>query len=163
LVVINKGPATRITVPHTGLPDGDHPCRLTGITIALRDGGLHDLELPAQAAHLLSLEGERVRGTVVCVFQLNGYTTQPGESVAITGSCPELGGWDHNQAYGLEYVNANTWIGEVPFERCSGERIHYKFLVRRAGAEAVLENLTARRFVLPEAGRVKFDCVWGQL
>ena len=110
--------------------------------------------------------GQRVEGPVVGVFQLNGYETKPGESVAITGDCPELGHWDPKHAYGLEYVNSNTWIGEVPFQASAGQRINYKFIVRKDhgagdGGGCQVENILNRRYGLPSEGRVKFDCVWG--
>jgi cyclomaltodextrin glucanotransferase len=160
LVAMNQGADATITVPDCGLPDGSYRCLISGQDVEVREGGIHDLPLPGGSVRVLERQGQRVHGPVVGVFQLNGYVTKPGESLAITGCCPELGGWDHARAYGLEYVNANTWIGEVPFDASAGSLIHYKFIVR-TGGEAVVENIVSRRFVLPDRGRVKFDCIWG--
>ena len=82
----------------------------------------------------------------------------------MTGCAPELGAWDHSRAYGLDYVNDNTWIGEVPFDASVGRLINYKFIVRRpcqGDGQPLVENITSRRTVLPSCGRVKFDCLWG--
>ena len=164
LVVLNQGDACRLDRLATGLPDGSYTCLLTEAPVQIEAGTLQGLELPACSARVFSRGGQRVRGAVVGVFQLNGYRTQPGESLAVTGCAPELGAWDHGRAYGLEYVNANTWIGEVPFDQSAGQLINYKFIVRRhdqPGCAQVVENITSRRTVLPARGRVKFDCLWG--
>lgn len=162
LVVLNQGNDCRIDIADTGLADGELICALTGERQQVQEGGLRGLALPAGSARVYSRMGQPVSGPVVGVFQLNGYRTSPGESLALTGSCPELGSWDHNRAYGLEYVNANTWICEVPFDRSAGGLIHYKFLVR-GGGDPRLENILCRRFLLPDRGRVKFDCSWGEI
>lgn len=159
LVVLNQGEACTINIPHSGLQDGDVSCELSGERQQVVDGGLRNLQLPACSVRIYSRMGQPVQGPVVGVFQLNGYRTAPGESIALIGSAPELGGWDHQRAYGLEYVNANTWICEVPFEASAGKAIDYKFLVR--GGDAKVENILSRRFLLPQKGRVKFDCRWG--
>lgn len=160
LVVVNQGPDSTLDIPFTGLSDGDVVCELSGDRQRIEGGSLKNLHLPACSARVYSRMGQPVSGPVVGVFQLNGYRTQPGESIAITGSAPELGSWDHDRAYGLEYVNCNTWIGEVPFSATAGDRLLYKFLVRSADGVR-LENILGRRFLLPEQGRVKFDCRWG--
>ena len=165
-VLVNKSVATSVQVADTGLPPGSYVCILSGESILVQQGGCAEIAIPAESARLLSLVGQRVEGPVVGVFQLNGYETKPGESVAITGDCPELGHWDPKHAYGLEYVNSNTWIGEVPFQASAGQRIHYKFIVRKDhgagdGGGCQVENILNRRYGLPSEGRVKFDCVWG--
>jgi len=43
------------------------------------------------------------------------------DTVIVSGDCPELGKWDLGKAVKLEYVNANTWFGEI-----AGESIAYK-------------------------------------
>ena len=67
------------------------------------------------SAIVISREGLVVDGKLVVVFQVNGFSTQPGQSLAIIGSCDELGHWDHSFAYRIEHVNSNTWIATVAF------------------------------------------------
>lgn len=161
LVAINQGPACTIDIANTGLPDGEVICSLSGEHYWIAGGALRQIHLPECSARVFSRLGQRVMAPVVGVFQVNGYRTSPGESLAIIGSVPELGGWDHERAYGLEYVNADTWIGEVPFDTSAGALLHYKFLLRSATGVSP-ENILCRRFLLPAAGRVKFDCNWGE-
>ena len=164
-VVVNQSHAATVRVADTGLPQGVYRCVLSGDAIVVGQDGSAEIAIPAESARVLSLLGRRVEGPVVGVFQLNGYETRPGESLAITGDCPELGQWDPSRAYGLEFVNRNTWIGEVPFAASAGGRIHYKFVVQseNGGARELrhVENILNRRYVLPTQGRVKFDCLWG--
>ena len=165
-VVVNQSQVTTLKIADTGLPPGSYRCILSGESITVQQGGFAEIVMPAESARVISVLGRRVEGPVVGVFQLNGYETRPGESIAITGDCPELGNWDPEHAYGLEFVNSNTWIGEVPFLASAGRLIHYKFVVRidGEGAPAQLrqvENILNRRYVLPSEGRVKFDCLWG--
>ena len=117
----------------------------------------------AKTAVVISVEGQPVTGQVVAVFQVNGFETKPGQSLAITGSCEELGGWDHDRCFGMEYVNDNTWLATVPFDAATGSLVNFKFLVRQDGDQPLLENLTTRKLVLPESGRIAVDCFWGQL
>jgi cyclomaltodextrin glucanotransferase len=165
-VVVNQSQATTLKVADTGLPPGCYRCILSGESITVQQGGFAEIVMPAESARVISVLGRRVEGPVVGVFQLNGYETRPGESIALTGDCPELGNWDPKHAYGLEFVNRNTWIGEVPFQASAGGLIHYKFVVRsdgegEHGQPRHVENILNRRYVLPLEGRVKFDCLWG--
>ncbi len=160
LVIVNQGNTTSVSIPQTGLPDGRYPCEISGDVVSVVDGGIQSLTMLDRSAKLLSLPGHAVRGTVVAVIQLNGFRTQPGQRLAITGSCSELGAWDHSKSYGMEYVNANTWIAEVPIEQSIGLPIHYKFIVFQAEHAPILENIVSRWFVMPHQGRVKIDCEW---
>ena len=117
----------------------------------------------AKLAVGISVKGQPVTGQVVAVFQVNGFETKPGQSLAITGSCEELGAWDHDRSFGMEYVNDNTWLATVPFDVATGSLVNFKFLVRQDGDQPLLENLTTRKLVLPENGRIAVDCFWGQL
>jgi len=162
LVAVNQAPdSATLTLQHCGLPDGTYRCLLTEQMLEVRSGCLDGLTLASQGAVVLEHRGHAVQGDLVAVFQLNGYATQPGQRLAITGSCPELGCWDTNQCYGMEYVNANTWIAEVPLDARAGSEIHYKFVVLQAdGSQPVMENVLARFQALPNSGRLKLDCIW---
>jgi cyclomaltodextrin glucanotransferase len=160
LVAVNQGPGTALTLPHCGLPDGTYRCLLSERAVQVEQGSIQNLWLDSQAALVLEHTGVPVVGDLVGVFQLNGYHCQPGERLAITGSCAELGCWDGELSYGMEYVNSNTWIAEVPLDRSAGGSMHYKFMVCRNGADPVMENILGRQAVLPRQGRLKFDCIW---
>ena len=126
---------------------------------------------------MISVVGEPVAGKTVVAFQVNGYATQPGEVIAVTGDALELGSWDFNRAYVLEYVNANTWFGEVPFEvPAGGTSLRYKFMVLKGNAQGlrhgedldpalqpIPESLTSRHCLLPDSGRLKVECLWNSL
>ena len=161
LVAVNQGPATALTLPHCGLSDGTYRCLLSERSIQVEHGAIENLWLDSQAALVLEHTGAPVTGDLVGVFQLNGYHCQPGERLALTGSCAELGHWDGALSYGMEYVNSNTWIAEVPLDHSAGSSIHYKFMVCRDGTDQpVMENILGRQATLPRQGRLKFDCIW---
>ena len=160
ICVLNNGPQTSLTLD---LPGSLHTkslcCALTNQEFFDVDGQLH-LNVPSAGAFLLSTTGERVAGTLVVTFQLNGLETSPGQSVVLLGDCFELGNWDLNQAYGMEYVNLNTWICEVAFDESVGRQIQFKFVVISEYSQPRYEGILPRRFLLAESGRQKFDALW---
>ncbi|MCP9775920.1 alpha-amylase family glycosyl hydrolase [Cyanobium sp. WAJ14-Wanaka] len=160
LVILNQGSATQISLNETGLPNGLHTCKLTGEVLEQKNGLINNVAMPEYSARVFSVEGLRVQGQVVGVFQLNGYHSQPGQRIAITGSCPELGEWDHSLSYGMEYVNSNTWIAEVAFNASAGVSIAFKFVVMNQNRAEVIENIVSRNQLLPNQGRIKLDCIW---
>ena len=141
------------------------------------NGRISNLQLASKASIVIGVVGAPVVGNTVVAFQVNGYATKPGEVIAVTGDAPELGSWDFNRAYVLEYVNANTWFGEVPFEVAEGGRsLRYKFMVLKANGQGlrhgedlepelqpIPEALTSRHCLLPESGRLKVECLWNSL
>jgi len=139
----------------------DHlTCSLTGDTLRIQDDEL-SLDLPPGAAHLFSSPGQRVQGAVVATFQINGIETQPGQTLALTGDSPELGSWNLDHAYGMEYVNRNTWICEVAFTESVNQRIRFKYvLLNQDGTSAVREDILPRQLLLPGNGRAKVDSIW---
>lgn len=161
LCVLNKGAAIDVTLQlHTRLETNALTCALSGHTARLEAGAL-SLQLDAGAAHVFSLPGQRVSGRVVATFQLNGIETRPGQRLALVGDCPELGQWDLDRAYGMEYVNCNTWICEVGFDASAGRMIHYRFAILNQDNSAIHEDRLPRRLLLPDQGRDKIDAVWG--
>ncbi|WP_448563910.1 CBM20 domain-containing protein [Trichothermofontia sp.] len=105
---------------------------------------------------VLSYIGDRVKGTTIVRAQLNGVATQMGESIVVVGDCPELGNWDIAKAYQLEYINPNTWFGEIPFTVSTGKAITYKYAIKRDGQAPMYENLVCRRWILAATGTVKW-------
>lgn len=76
------------------------------------------------------------------------------------GNCPELGNWDISKAYPLEYINSNTWFGEIAFDESAGKEITYKYAIWREDQAPLRENVVARRWVLANEGSVKWRDIW---
>jgi cyclomaltodextrin glucanotransferase len=165
LTLINQGDATTINLDHCDLPDGQHLCILSGAPVQVEGGAIRHLPLPAMAARVFSVIGPAVEAPVVAKFQLNGFFTQPGQAVVVTGDVPELGDWDLRRAPRLEFVNADTWFNEIICEASAGQPICFRFVViwETAGNPydgAHHKNLLPRRFLLPSARRVKLEHNW---
>ncbi|NEQ30625.1 MAG: cyclomaltodextrin glucanotransferase [Leptolyngbya sp. SIO4C5] len=159
-VAMNRGEATTVDLVEADFPDGEHTCILTQRKFEVEAGNISGLELAAREVIVLSHVGERVKGQTIVRAQLNGVDTQPGEVIAVIGDCPELGNWDIGKAHWLEYINSNTWFGEIPFNESAGKLITYKYVMLREGTSPIRENLVARRWVLVESGTVKWRDTW---
>jgi cyclomaltodextrin glucanotransferase len=161
-VAMNRGGPTTIPEVATGLPDGTHKCILTGTEVEVKGGKLVNLALGPKQVLVLNLIGQKVQGQTVVRVQLNGVQTQPGQQVVILGDCPELGNWDITKALPLEFVNGNSWFGEVAFNESAGRLVHYKFAVVQEGGKAPIwrENITSRGRVVASAGLAKWRDGW---
>lgn len=159
-VALNRGEATTLDEVETDMPDGEHTCVVTHNKYEVKDGKIYNLELGARGAVVLSHVGERAKGQTIVRVQLNGVQTQPGETIVITGDCPELGNWDIAKAIPLEYINSNTWFVEIPFEESAGRLINYKYALWRDGQSPLRENIVARRWVIASEGTVKWRDSW---
>ena len=160
LVAMNKGNQITIDLDNIELEDGEYNCILTKRQFQVRDGKLLNLELSSKEIVIISYIGDRVKGKTIARVQVNGITTQPGETVVVTGDCPELGNWDINRAYALEYINANNWFGEIPFVESAGLAITYKYALWRENDSPLYENSISRRWILAEQGTVKWQDFW---
>ncbi len=156
LVVMNKGYATTINLENPELPDGNYTCLITGRTFTVQNNYLGGLYLGENECLVLSCTGKPLEGKMLVRAQLNGVQTKPGETIVVTGDCPELGNWDIDKAYGLEYINQNTWFGEIPFNESAGKAIAYKYAVISPWAEPRRENIQSRRWILAHQGVVKW-------
>jgi cyclomaltodextrin glucanotransferase len=159
-VALNRGAAVTIDEVATDLPDGDHTCVLSRRKFTVENGIIRNLELGDRDAIVLSRVGERAKGQTLVRVQLNGVHTQPGERIVVVGDCPELGNWDIDKAYPLEYINANTWFAEIPFTESAGKLITYKYALLREGNSPLRENLVSRRWYLASEGTVKWRDTW---
>ncbi|MGF1479913.1 MAG: alpha-amylase family glycosyl hydrolase [Cyanophyceae cyanobacterium] len=159
-VAMNRGEPTTVEAVDTELPNGEHTDVMSVNKLEVEDGHLYNLALDSKQVIVLSHVGERVKGQTIVRVQLNGVQTQPGETVVVTGDCPELGNWDIAKAYPLEYINSNTWFGEIPFEESVGQLIAYKYAIWRAGQSPLRENLVCRRWVIASEGTVKWRDRW---
>ncbi|MEG3968621.1 alpha-amylase family glycosyl hydrolase [Microcoleus sp. T2B6] len=160
-VAMNRGSSvTTIEEVDTELPDGEHTEVLSRRKFEVKDGMLYNLELGSQEVMIFSRVGERVKAKTIVRAQLNSVQTQPGERIVVIGDCPELGNWDISKGYPLEYINTNTWFGEIPFNESAGKLISYKYALLREGLSPLRENLVCRRWVLVSEGTVKWRDKW---
>lgn len=160
LVAMNKGPSVTIDIENTELEDGQYHCIFTQKEFTVKHGKISRLKLESQELIILSYIGERVKGKTIVRVQINGIQTQPGQTVVVTGDCPELGNWDLSRAYTLEYINQNTWFGEIPFNESAGKPIAYKYAICRKNQPPLRENIISRRWILAEQGTVKWQDTW---
>ncbi len=148
------------------LPDRRYVCFLTKRRFEVKEGRIARLRIDPKQALVLSHIGPAMRGQTVVRVQLNGVQTQLGDIVCVSGNCPELGNWDIQKAPALEYINGNTWFGEIPFDESAGKPIVYKYVIRRMDEHGVIldqprrENLVCRRWWLAPEGTVKWRDHW---
>ncbi|PSB35273.1 cyclomaltodextrin glucanotransferase [filamentous cyanobacterium Phorm 46] len=159
-VAMNRGDSVTVEAVDTELPDGEHTEVLSRRKFEVKEGMLYNLELDSQEVMIFSRVGERVKAKTIVRAQLNNVKTQPGERIVVVGDCPELGNWDISKAYPLEYINTNTWFGEIPFNESAGKLISYKYALLREGLSPLRENLVCRRWVLASEGTVKWRDKW---
>ena len=159
-VAMNRGNSVIVEAVDTELPDGEHTEVLSRRKFEVKDGMLNDLELGAREVMIFSRVGEQVKAKTIVRAQLNNVKSQPGERIVVIGDCPELGNWDISKAYPLEYINTNTWFGEIPFNESAGKLIAYKYALLREGMSPLRENLVSRRWVLASEGTVKWRDKW---
>jgi cyclomaltodextrin glucanotransferase len=160
LVAMNKGQAMTIDINNTELEDGEYTCIVTSRRFEVKQGKLRGLSLQHKEIVVLSYVGDRVKGQTIVRAQLNGITTQYGETIAVVGDCPELGNWDISKAYRLEYINEHTWFGEIPFTESAGKAIAYKYVIVNKSQPPRYENLVNRRWILVDRGTVKWRDNW---
>lgn len=159
-VALNRGEATTVPEVVTDLPDGEHTCVVTRRKFQVVEGKLIDLPLETRDVIVISHVGERLKAQTIIRAQLNGVDTQLGERIVVIGDCPELGNWDIAKGFPLEYINTNTWFGEIPFDESAGKLISYKYVLLREGQSPLRENLVCRRWVVASEGTVKWRDMW---
>jgi cyclomaltodextrin glucanotransferase len=159
-VALNRGGEVTLPEVEVELPDGEYTCVVTRNQYEVKNGKIDNLQLAERGIIVFSHVGERINGETIVRVQLNGVNTQPGETIVVTGDCPELGNWDITKAYPLEYINANTWFAEIPFDESTGNLISYKYAMWREGRAPVRENLVNRRWVIAKEGTVKWRDTW---
>ena len=89
-----------------------------------------------------------------------GYTTSPGQDIYLSGSAPELGGWDLTKAVKLNYVNNPTWSGPAFFSTSKGSTVQYKYLVRQSNGTFTWEGGANRSFTVPTSGSAVRNDTW---
>ena len=139
----------------TELPNGTHQCVLTGEKIQVSEGQACQIKVGGGQARVFSFIGKPVKGKSIVRLQVNDIATLPGDRILVIGDCPELGEWDLGAGVPLEYVNHNTWFGELVFNESAGNSIAYKLVVIHPQPEAApgRENRIVRRRPIAESGR----------
>ena len=162
VVILNRGAERTIDSILSELPDGIHQCILTGDKVEVHNGEINQLVVASGQAHVFSYVGKRVSGKVLARIQVNGINTAPGDRILVSGDCQELGQWDLTKAIPLEYVNHNTWFGEIAFNETAGKAIAYKLVIVHPKPDLApgRENRTVRRRPIPESGAIKWRDVW---
>ena len=161
MVMVNKTESDHVVnAENIHMPNGVYSCLLTGFPVEIVDGCLQGYTVPGNTALVISVDGKPVEAPLVAVFQINGFETQPGQSLAIIGDCDELGNWDHANSYGMEFLNDNTWIATVGFSPTQPKVINFKFIVHNSNGDPIVEYLINRKSVLPREGRIAIDCFW---
>ena len=163
MVMVNKSDEDHLVdAENIKMPDGNYTCLITGFPVKISNGRLQGYRVHGNSAIVISAEGIPVEASLVVVFQINGFVTQPGQSIAIIGDCDELGHWDHAKAYGMEYVNQNTWTATVGFNRAVASVLNFKFIVFQANGDPIVEYLINRKTLIPQEGRIAIDCFWNR-
>ncbi|MFA6434963.1 MAG: alpha-amylase family glycosyl hydrolase [Elusimicrobiales bacterium] len=161
LTVLNKGPKTALSLKNLEFPDGVYKDALSGRSARVSGGMIEGLQLGADTAMVFSHPGEaRRRGGLTVGFMLNGLETVYGQSVKVIGNCPELGCWDVDKAFPLEYVNENLWMGDLDLAESAGREITYKFIAAGPDGAMLYEDRPAHARRLPAEGYVIHQHRW---
>ena len=159
-VALNRGQATKIDVADVPLRDGPALDLLEGAGVFVENGRIQGLSLPAGSARVFAQTTPReiVGASVLC--RLSGYESRFGESVMVTGSAPELGGWDIRKAVPLQYVNRNLWMGDVVFDISCGKKTLYKYAVVDERGSVLRESIMPRMAVVPHESGTEWADRW---
>jgi len=161
LAAFNRGHDTVIDLEGIELPDGIYKDVLSDRAVSVKGGRIEKLALPRDSSFVISYcAPERAKAELELSFSLNGFRTAYGQRVKVTGNCPELGNWDIEKAFPLEYINENLWLGHLPVRSSAGKPIAYKFVVERDGDGFLYENRPAHFRLLPKTGLLELQHYW---
>jgi len=161
LAVFNRGPETRVTLEKIELPDGIYKNLLSDQAVTVRDGRIENLALGRDSVFVAAYRAPaREKGALELTFLLNGFRTEYGQHVKVIGNCPELGNWDLEKGFRLEYINENTWLGNIAMPQSAGKPIVYKFVVEKDGDGVLYENRPAHARLLPAGGFMELQHRW---
>ena len=161
LAAFNRGGDTAIDLENVELPDGIYKDVLSDRAVTVKGGRIDGLQLGRDTSFVVSYSAPaREKADQEISFILNGFRTAYGQRVKVTGNCPELGNWDLEKAYPLEYINDNMWLGHVPVKESAGKAIVYKFVVETENNGLLYEDRPAHLRQLPETGHIEFQHRW---
>ena len=161
LAVFNRGPETAVSLESIEMPDGIYKDVLSDRAVTVKGGRIEGLTLGRDASFVISYcAPARGKSGLELTFLLNGFKTEFGQRVKVTGNCPELGNWDLAKAFPLEYINDNAWLGSLPVTESAGKNIAYKFVVGKDGDGVLYENRPAHFRLLPAEGLLELQHRW---
>lgn len=161
LAVFNRGADARVTLGNVELPDGIYKDALSDRAVTVRGGRIENLALGRDSAFVTSYRAAaREKAGLELTFLLNGFASEFGQQVRVIGNCPELGNWDIEKSFKLEYINENLWLGNLPVTESAGKAIAYKFVVTKEGGGTLYENRPAHFRHLPAEGFLELQHRW---
>ena len=160
VIALNKGYEKNFNIAGIDLPDGIYKDELSDREILVENNKIIHLHLGENDAIVLSRTSSKSVGSTVVTFQLNGYDTHFGEVVKIVGNIPELGAWDVNRAPTLQYINSNTWRGDIIIDESAGNTVYYKYVAVDIDKSIKYENRIPRQRVLPSSGYTVWKNEW---
>ncbi|MCX5784707.1 MAG: alpha-amylase family glycosyl hydrolase [Elusimicrobia bacterium] len=161
LAVFNKGPASEVTLENIELPDGVYTDVLTQSPARVSGGKIEKLRLEKDSLLVFSRAAAPSDGhTLIVTFMLNGFKTAWGQKIFVTGNCPELGNWDLDRAFPLEYINDNLWMEGLPLKHPPGASVAYKFIVKSPDGAVLYEDRPAHVRRLPPEGGLLLKHAW---
>ena len=161
LAVFNRGPAVVVSLAGVELPDGVYKDVLAQTPVTVRGGNIEGLKLEKDSLAVIPHSGAAPQSGSLCVtFMLNGFKTALGQKVCVTGNCPELGDWDLEKAFPLEYVNGNLWMADRSFKGGHSRLVAYKFVVKNPDGSVLYEDRPAHVRRLPSEGGLLLKHGW---
>ena len=80
------------------------------------------------------------------------YYTHPGESLHVTGNIEELGHYDLQKTFALEWLDNQFWHGTLNVDPKRITKIHYSYLYKNANGEVLPEGCRNRIIDVSKTG-----------
>jgi len=160
VVAMNKGNEKTFNVAGIDLPDGVYKDVLNDREVLVENNKIIHLFLGENDIIVISRTTPKSEGQTIVTFQLNGYNTHFGEVVKVVGSVPELGNWDVNKAPTLQYINSNTWRGDIMINESAGKTVYYKYVAVDVDKSIKYENRIPRQRIFPTSGYIVWKNEW---
>jgi 4-alpha-glucanotransferase len=68
------------------------------------------------------------------------YSTQPGESLFVTGNIPALGSGKDSNLFALDFLDSQFWYGSLEVDSTEIARIHYSYIFKNKEGELLHEG-----------------------
>lgn len=88
------------------------------------------------------------------------YKTEWGEELCISGSLPQLGNLNQNEAFVLSTNNGLNWSGEIVLSSVDKLPVEYYYFVRKDGCELIKEAAPNRLLMLANNAVYKVQDYW---
>ncbi len=93
-------------------------------------------------------------------FEVQGFSTRPGQSIRVVGDAEELGSWSPLDAPELRYAGPSAWQGTIPLDEARGQTVAFKFVVTEAGQAPIWEAGDNRTVEVPLTGSAAVTATW---